>query len=193
MNRQEGCRSYDFSTWELGEDALSSVESAVWELIEQARDKTLRLDWPDFTTLHNAVFKLVREQLAYAFEEHRSGQWQIDLSQDAALRWLSEIDQEDEPATITLRPRQLIPLLIAPLSERVSQIPVSEYVEPHPDFRNGDDFDWDANWLLAFAAAKEWHRAVLASLNGLKALQQERRERLAEEASKDKDVCGDDA
>src|SRR5579872_7195393 len=129
MNDHENTQSYDFSTWELGEDALNNIEVAVWELLEQARDNTLRAKWPDFNKLHEAVVSLVRDQLAYAFNEHRSGSWSIDVSRNGTLRWLSEIDQEDESPAITLRPRQLIPLLLAPLSERLSQFPVSEYTE----------------------------------------------------------------
>jgi hypothetical protein len=193
MSGQERAPPYDFSDWQLGEDALSDVEVVAWELIEQAQDKTLRHNWPDFSKLHDAVAKLVRDQLLHAFQEHHSGNWRIDLSGEATLRWISEIHEEDEQPVITLTPRQLIPLLIAPLSERLSQLPISEYIEPQPRYSAGDDFDWDANWLLAFAAAKQWHRAILASLKGLKALQAERRERLAEEASEHADPREDDA
>jgi hypothetical protein len=185
MNREELAPPYDFSNWELGEDTLSNVEVAVWELLDEAQDKTMRHNWPDFKKLNEAVIRVVREQLAYAFNEHRSGKWHIDSLEEPALRWISEVDGSGNQTTFILKPRQLIPLLIAPLAENLSKLPIADYSEPPPQYYSDHDFDWDKNWLLAFAAAKQWHRAILASLKGLKSLQLERQDILAEEARRD--------
>ena len=181
MNDQENTHPYDFSTWELGEDALSDVEVAVCDLLEQASNDKSGPESDDYTKLHEAVLDLVRGQLGYAFGEHRAGTWRIDLTKDAAIRWFSEIDQPDEVQSIMLKPRQIIPLLMGSLSEHVGQFPPSEDSILRAELGSDDDFDWEENWLQAEAAAKEWHKAAQASLNGLYALKKERGERLAEQ------------
>jgi hypothetical protein len=192
MSESEALLPYNFSDWELGEDASSSVEAAVFDLIEQARDNTLRLNWPDFAALHDAVLNMVREQLAYAFQVHRSGEWRVNVSQGASLEWHSEIDQDGGP-TIFFKPTQLTPLLMGKLALYVGHFPILENADLQPISSPGDeDFDWDANWELAFSAAKQWQGAVMSTIRGLKALRVERRVREAEEARKGESLGGDD-
>lgn len=182
-------KPYDFSDWQIGADAYSDIEIAAWNLIAEAQDQeSVPADWPDLKQLLEAVADLVRRQIAAAFDSHRSGGWTILKSDDARLRWLSEIEPIDEPASIELSPRQIVPLLLAPLAARLGDFP-----EPDKDLDEEndeeDEFDWDETWGQTFRAAKEWQRAIQATLRGLRAMREERRERLWELlADKNEDI-----
>ena len=161
---------HDFSNWQIGEDATSGVEVAVLELIDQAQDKTLILNWPDFSKLTESVEALVRDKLSYAFQVHRSGFWQINFTEKAPLQWMAEGRYCDEyEVWVELGPRAMIPLIIGNLSENLST--------------DDDEFEWQEKWLRALQAAKEWQKAIQASVNGLKALQSERQDILRHRAS----------
>ncbi len=171
MNDHSSVQPYDFSTWEPGEDALSGVEAAVYDLIDDGIDPEFVGDWPDFEKIHDAVVDLVRAELASAFDMLQSGHWTTNLPLSATLSWRCEIDEPDDSPYVEIRPRAIIPLFMADLIGRLNQNPY--------ETSDQDRLTWDERWEVTFRAAKEWQAAVQASLRGLKAIREERRRRFS--------------